>query len=111
MLNDPKSILRTQLSPNENLLWAGQPRTGIVLRATDVFLIPFSIMWGGFAIFWELTALAKHAPFFFKLWGIPFVLIGLHFIFGRFIVEWKRVHCSFSFARHHLMPFAEGQKH
>lgn len=89
MLNDFKNILRAHLSSNENLLWAGQPRAGIVLRATDAFLIPFSLMWGGFAISWELTALTKHAPFFFKLWGIPFVFIGLYFIFGRFIADAK----------------------
>lgn len=91
MLGDMVSAIESQLGANERLLWSGQPKQGLMLRPLDILLVPFSLLWGGFVIFWEVAAAIADAPSFFLLWGIPFALIGLYLVFGRFFVDvWQR---------------------
>ncbi len=86
-----------ELVSGETVVWAGRPDTSVVFHREDILLVPFSLLWGGFAIFWERTAMGMHtraahpAPWFFMLWGIPFVIIGQYIIWGRFLVTaWKK---------------------
>lgn len=81
-------IIEQQLLPDEKILWQGVPAQGIRFRPIDALLIPFSILWGGFAIFWNVAVWL--VPFsgpdlLFKIWGLPFLIVGLYIMFGRFI--------------------------
>ena len=96
MIRDPQSELASEMDSGESLLWAGRPKGGFLLRWSDTFMIPFSIFWCGFAVFWMIGASGalwaseeKTAPinYIFPLFGLPFVLIGLHMVFGRFLVD------------------------
>jgi hypothetical protein len=80
--------IQREMESDERLLCSGMPRQGWLLRSNDIFLIPFSLMWGSFAFFWEFSVISMgKAPFFFVLWGIPFVLVGIYIIIGRFFVD------------------------
>ncbi|MDQ0664294.1 hypothetical protein QFZ35_002792 [Arthrobacter ulcerisalmonis] len=89
-MRDARARILPLLRQGERLLWAGQPDPRVRVTGADAFLVPFSILWGGFAIFWEFMAVTTAKQPFFVLWGIPFVVVGLYFIFGRFIMKERR---------------------
>lgn len=83
--------IHSLLSPGEHVLWSGQPRRGVQFRPSDLTAIPFSLLWAGFAFFWEWNAIHSKGPLLFRLWGIPFVLAGWQMLVGRFITDvWQR---------------------
>ena len=91
MEDTPETLIARELGSGERLLWCGQPQQGIAFRRSDLLMVPFSLMWGGFAFFWEYSAWStQNAPLFFVLWGIPFVLVGVYIIAGRFVVDAKQ---------------------
>ena len=84
---DPEDEFRGKLGPDEQLLWAGCPPAGLRFRSGDLVTIPFSVIWAAFALFWTISSFGMGAPWFFSCWGLPFVVIGLHMVFGRFVVD------------------------
>lgn len=88
MVANYHSLLAAHLDQDEELLWTGAPKKGVVFRPADFFLIPFSILWCTFAIVWMVNAWAVGG--LFALFGVPFVFFGLLFVFGRFIIDAKR---------------------
>jgi hypothetical protein len=69
----------------EQLLWEGKPFEGFVVTSMDAFLIPFSLLWASFAVFWNVSVWASGAPVFFSLFGLPFLIVGAYFVIGRFL--------------------------
>ncbi len=120
MINSNAAMkIQPELMSSETLQWAAMPNTGIVLHSDDWTLIPFSILWGGFAIFWEAGVLGywgdsarKHtAPSFFAIWGIPFVIAGQYFIWGRFLTEaWLKRKTYYGVTNRRVLIVQEGWK-
>jgi hypothetical protein len=113
---DPSSPIRREILPNERLLWQGLPVHGLRFSRGDILMIPFSLFWGGFVFFWEYGALKESgidllnldqmSPTLtiFEFWGIPFCLIGLYMIFGRFFYEaWQRNRTFYAVTDHRII--------
>src|SRR5258708_22246397 len=54
----PFDVFSSQLLPGETVQWTGRPNTAVILHKEDWGVIPFSLLWGGFAIFWLLLVMA-----------------------------------------------------
>jgi len=85
MRPDISTMLEDELNFGENIVWRGQPYKGFLLRKADIILIPLSLLLGGFFFFLGYTILTSDSCVY--LFGIPFLLIGLYFPFGRFLVD------------------------
>ena len=95
-------VFSSELLPDEKVQWTGQPNPRVIFHPEDGFMIPFSLLWGGFAIFWLLAASGiwdffmnkpakNNMGWFGIVWGTPFVLIGQYMIWGRFVnARWKK---------------------
>lgn len=96
-----EQMISRELLPEERVEWTGRPNPSVIFHSEDWLVIPFSLMWGGFAIFWLLGASGiwsmwsnrSDATFqwFGVVWGTPFVLVGQYLIWGRFVYRrWEK---------------------
>ncbi|HET9000270.1 MAG TPA: hypothetical protein VFP86_11530 [bacterium] len=104
MREAPDQVISRMLVPGEKLLWSGAPPTGIMVRSTDLSLIPFSLFICGFSAFWAFGVATSGAPVVFILFGIPCVLFGVYMLFGRFIVDaWVRANTYYGVTDQHIL--------
>jgi hypothetical protein len=82
--------LQSSLRPGEQLLWCGRPDPSVIFVPADIFVLPFSIVWLGVALLWQFGTQAIGAPAAFRLVGVPFVLIGIYMVAGRFVTRYFR---------------------
>ena len=68
--------LAAVLLPGERVIWTGSPDLRRLFTAADAVVWPFSVLGGGFAVFWFVGALSA-GGLAFALFGVPYVLLGL----------------------------------
>lgn len=97
-----RMTLRPYVGANETLRWTGRPQQGIVFSPSDLFVIPFGLFWTAFSITW--VVLAFQASVLFSLFGIPFVIVGLNMLVGRFWTDQKnRANSYYGLTEQHLI--------
>lgn len=106
-----RNLAAEDLQTSEYILWQGHPMPGIHLQKSDTFMIPFSIVWSGFAFIWETSVILADAPLIFKLWGIPFVVMGFYILIGRFFVRaWQMSETFYVVTSHRVIFYSWKEK-
>jgi hypothetical protein len=102
--------LSDRLLSGERILWSGRPAQGLRLTGNDAMLIPFSLMFAGFAVFWESSVMtAPNVPVFAVFWGAPIVLFGLYLIVGRFLLDaWIRRGMLYAVTNKRILIYRSG---
>ncbi|MBV8172208.1 MAG: PH domain-containing protein [Candidatus Eremiobacteraeota bacterium] len=112
MLDSAEAVIRSKLDDGETLVWSGRPRQGLLLQPSDALVIPFTLLWGGFAIFWEYEVVSSHAFWVLQVWGIPFVLLGIYLIVGRFFTDAAvRAHTAYGLTDKRIIIVSGQQSH
>lgn len=108
MLIDIQRRLAGRLLPGERVLWAGQPKQGLLLVASDVFVIPFGLLWtGGICV----AAIHGAHPRFpgGALVFVPAFAAGFYILIGRFLVDvWLRARTFYAVTDRRVLILREG---
>lgn len=112
-------VIAPELLPGETVEWTGRPNPRVMFHREDWLMIPFSLLWGGFAIFWILGASgiwdvwtnkpSRGFAWFGVIWGTPFVPIGQYMIWGRFFyTPWKKGRTYYALTKRRALIIEEG---
>jgi hypothetical protein len=83
----PHPIFQQFLNPGEKIIWRGLPRQGFLFQRSDVFFVPFSILWTILAVWWELETVLSEIPFQDKIWSIVMLSAAAYILLLRFLVD------------------------
>ena len=108
-----EALFTGRLMSGERILWTGRPAVGVLFTSRDFFMVPFSLFFLGFSIFWMAGATAATSAasasgrgfdIFFPLFGVPFILAGLFFTMGRFAADaWLRGRTAYALTNRRIL--------
>jgi hypothetical protein len=106
----PTSGFQKYLLTDERELWTGCPPVGLRTQPRDWFLIPFSLFWAGFIVFWNVSVWLQEGDTLFRIWGLPFLLAGLYIVFGRFLHDaYIRKHEAYAVTNRRILILRDGR--
>ncbi len=119
MKSSPQTrALEIKLLPDETIHWYGKPNAWAILAIGDRFLIPFSLLCGIFAFYWEYTTfnlesqIISGGPFtyLYPITGIPVILVALYLMIGRFFYKfWLKTRTTYAVSNKRLMVITQGK--
>ncbi len=103
--------VRGYVRADERLLWTGKPQQGLRFSGGDVFMIPFSLVWGGgvLASFIAGGSSFSGAPFPFMLFPLIFGVVAVYITVGRFIHDaWIRSNIDYALTDRRILILRRG---
>lgn len=98
------------LEHDEKLIWIGAPSKGLRFRKIDIFLIPFSLLWtsgvlvGALAVTFSGQLMRFDITSLFSLIPIIMFIVGIYFVFGRFIHDiYRRSKINFALTNERII--------
>lgn len=87
-VTSPEQEIRRELYGPEQLLWAGRPIQGFLLRPHDIFLLPWGWIWA-VVIYRDFYYFhfTSNDPLYMQLRFGFWVLLGLYLFVGRFLID------------------------
>ncbi len=114
--HDVQSAARAELHEGESLVWWGQP-SGKAFSRGSWPLFFFGIVWLAFSLFWAVLSFlifdddnAAFVRYFYALFSIPFILIGLRLIASPFIENGKAGRTVYAITNMRAMVITTGLK-
>ena len=86
--------IKNKYLKNDTILWQGVPINTPLFNKSDIFMIPFSVLFGGlFVMYAVISALLMFTgqSIMFSFIGITFLLIGIYILFFRLWYRKKRI--------------------
>jgi hypothetical protein len=109
--DDARSRVQSRLLRGERILWIGGPDPSVNFTGADIFLIPFGLYFLGFSTFWLTAATTDSHSGVFGLVGVPFFLIGLYYVFGRFFYKrWNKRRTVYAITSERALALAGPRK-
>lgn len=111
MSNDFEAVdaLRDKLARDERVLWRGRPKQGLIFGLVDLWVTPFSMVWTGVFIYGFGSELGS-GSLLSLLFFLPFFVIGLYMVAGRFWVDSRSRARTFYAVTDQRIIFVSGAK-
>src|SRR5438045_4038647 len=85
MVDDQR--IERSLEPGEQVLWSGRPRQGLILRASDALIIPYSLLFVVFVAPLAGSVMSGKLGLVTIVVGVAALLPLARLVFGRFLLD------------------------
>lgn len=89
-----RMTIQHYLQHDEDLIWSGYPKQGVIFRKSDIMFIPISLAWGAFLFFillpdWRVEDFFSPKNLFFSIMLLILIVACFIVIIGRFFLDAK----------------------